>query len=91
MFFILVAQDPVPLQLLSPEVKYPRAALHVTELFDNEESTMILTITPSERTSSPASEPLITSILINESAFILSKVFIILLLFEDCLSPLINI
>ena len=77
--------------MLSPEVKYPRAALHVPELFDNEESTMILTITPSDRTSSPASEPLITSILINESAFILSRVFIILLLFEDCLSPLISI
>ena len=71
-FFILVAQDAVPLQLLSPEVKNPRAVLHVPELFDKEESAMILTITPSERTSSPASEPLITSILINESAFILS-------------------
>lgn len=52
---------------------------------------MMFTITPSERTSSPASVPLMTSILIKESAFILSKVFIILLLFEDCLSPLINI
>ena len=48
-FFILVAHDPVPLQLLSPDVKYPRAALHVPELFDKDESTTILTITPSER------------------------------------------
>ena len=89
-FFILVAQDPVPLQLLSPEVKNPKAELHVPVLSELP-STIIFTIIPSERTSSPASEPLITSILINESAFIRSKVFIILLLFEDCLSPLIKI
>ena len=81
-FFIFVAQDPIPLQLLLPEVRYPKAALQVPEPFDKLPSTIIFTITPSERTSRPASEPLITSILINESAFILSNVFIILLLLE---------
>ena len=87
----MVAQDPVPLQLLSPDVKNPRAELHVPEPLEELLSTIIFTIIPSERTSSPASVPLITSILINDSTFILSKVFIILLLFEDCLSPLIKI
>ena len=90
-FFIFVDQDPIPLQLLLPEVKYPNAALHVPDPSERFLSTIIFTIIPSERTSRPASEPLITSILINEAAFILSKVFIILLLFEDCLSPLIKI
>ena len=90
-FFIFVDQDPIPLQLLLPEVKYPNAALQVPEPFDKFPSTIIFTITPSERTSRPAAVPLITSILIIASAFILSKVLIILLLFEDCLSPLIKI
>ena len=67
MFFILVDQDPVPLQILSPDVKVRNAAFQVPELNDNEESTMILTITPSDLTSSPASDPLITSILIIDS------------------------
>ena len=79
-FFILVAQDPLPLQLLLPDVKKPKAELHVPEPFDELLSMIIFTIIPSERTSSPASEPLITSILINDSALIRSKVFIILLL-----------
>ena len=65
-FFILVAQDPVPLQLLLSEVKNPKAVLHVPEPFDELLSTIIFIIIPSERTSSPASEPLITSILIND-------------------------
>ena len=51
----------------------------------------MLTTIPSDLTSKPASDPLITSILIIDSDLILSNVLIILVDFEDCLSPFMSI